>query len=421
MASVKQRGESWRVVWRSGGREAPRWSATFPTEELAESARRLIEVRHHQVDTREVYAAVYGVRDDLKETPPTLAEWAGQWLAQQEAIGEVQPDTVTARRRILMRRVLPRLGALPLTAVTQQMVREWLAWVRVQPSRNGGALDADTVRKAHGVLHTMLGAAVPRWLPANPAARTPGQSRATGLPRPTLHEPVFLTPAEAELLLVACGPAIRDMVAVLLRTGLRLGELLVLRVEDAAVTGSGKLVRVRRALKNDGSIGPPKSRRSRRDVSISDEVAEVIARQIAGKHRSDLVFTAPRGGMWDRHNLRTQQWLPALGAAQRCAEHPPAPPPKPPRGPRRKWRPDEVSTCDCPTRLHRTLRIHDLRHGHASYCLKAGWSLFEVSRRLGHESIQTTADLYGHLLPDHPAAKLDAVERLLRSFEDEAA
>ena len=44
-------------------------------------------------------------------------------------------------------------------------------------------------------------------------------------------------------------------------------------------------------------------------------------------------------------------------------------------------------------------RLHDLRHFHASVMLQNGASLLLVSRRLGHASVATTGDVYGHLMP----------------------
>ena len=44
-------------------------------------------------------------------------------------------------------------------------------------------------------------------------------------------------------------------------------------------------------------------------------------------------------------------------------------------------------------------KVHDLRHFHASVLLQNGQSLLLVSKRLGHASISTTGDVYGHLLP----------------------
>ena len=44
-------------------------------------------------------------------------------------------------------------------------------------------------------------------------------------------------------------------------------------------------------------------------------------------------------------------------------------------------------------------KIHNLRHFHASVMLQSGESLILVSKRLGHASISTTGNVYGHLLP----------------------
>ena len=45
------------------------------------------------------------------------------------------------------------------------------------------------------------------------------------------------------------------------------------------------------------------------------------------------------------------------------------------------------------------VRFHDLRHTHATFLLLAGVPIHVVQARLGHGSIQTTVDTYGHLLP----------------------
>ncbi len=46
------------------------------------------------------------------------------------------------------------------------------------------------------------------------------------------------------------------------------------------------------------------------------------------------------------------------------------------------------------------MTFHDLRHTFASTALAEGVPISEVSRWLGHESITTTVDLYGHLVPE---------------------
>jgi len=45
------------------------------------------------------------------------------------------------------------------------------------------------------------------------------------------------------------------------------------------------------------------------------------------------------------------------------------------------------------------IRLHDLRHFHASVMLQQGQSPVLVSKRLGHASVSTTMDIYSHILP----------------------
>lgn len=46
------------------------------------------------------------------------------------------------------------------------------------------------------------------------------------------------------------------------------------------------------------------------------------------------------------------------------------------------------------------IRVHDLRHSHASMLIEVGYSPLLISERLGHENIQTTLQTYSHLYPD---------------------
>ena len=61
------------------------------------------------------------------------------------------------------------------------------------------------------------------------------------------------------------------------------------------------------------------------------------------------------------------------------------------------------------------IRLHDLRHTHATLMLKAGIHPKIVSERLGHASISITLDTYSHVLPGLQKA---AAEKFDRLFED---
>ena len=56
------------------------------------------------------------------------------------------------------------------------------------------------------------------------------------------------------------------------------------------------------------------------------------------------------------------------------------------------------------------IRLHDLRHSHASYLIHRGVPILAVSKRLGHETIETTLRTYAHLYPQERDIVLDAIE-----------
>jgi integrase len=62
------------------------------------------------------------------------------------------------------------------------------------------------------------------------------------------------------------------------------------------------------------------------------------------------------------------------------------------------------------TGLAEDTTFHDLRHTFASTALAKGVPISEVSRWLGHRSITTTVDLYGHLVPEASKRARDALD-----------
>jgi site-specific recombinase XerD len=57
------------------------------------------------------------------------------------------------------------------------------------------------------------------------------------------------------------------------------------------------------------------------------------------------------------------------------------------------------------------VRIHDLRHAHASWLLAGGADLKSVMERMGHTQIRTTQK-YLHALPDADQRNLAAFTRI---------
>ena len=81
--------------------------------------------------------------------------------------------------------------------------------------------------------------------------------------------------------------------------------------------------------------------------------------------------------------------------------------------------------CDCSTKRVglEQLRLHDLRHTHASLMLSKGIHLKIVSERLGHSNIGITGDLHSHVLPsmqEEAVSQFGAERRKGMANSDEA-
>ena len=58
----------------------------------------------------------------------------------------------------------------------------------------------------------------------------------------------------------------------------------------------------------------------------------------------------------------------------------------------------------------REIRVHDLRHSHASLLIELGFAPLLISERLGHESVTTTLEIYSHLYPTKHGEVADRLE-----------
>ncbi|MED3687322.1 site-specific integrase [Peribacillus butanolivorans] len=59
------------------------------------------------------------------------------------------------------------------------------------------------------------------------------------------------------------------------------------------------------------------------------------------------------------------------------------------------------------------ITIHGLRHTHAVLLLESGASLKDVQERLGHKSIQTTADVYAHMSKELEEKSVDGYSKYM--------
>jgi hypothetical protein len=139
----------------------------------------------------------------------------------------------------------------------------------------------------------------------------------------------YLNPAEIADLADKIHPAYRALVFVGAYGGLRIGELAALRrsrVDFAA--GTVDVAETVNELKGKLVVGPPKTKASRRKVSLPLGVMEELADHLRAPGRpTDQVFKAQGGGQLRISNFRRNIWRPAVADANLAGLRIPRPSP----------------------------------------------------------------------------------------------
>lgn len=366
MASIEDRPGDYRVVWRQGGLK--QWDK-FATRADAEDFRAIVEAHHNEWPPGWIKG--HGFTGEPSNAP-TFAVWAGRSIASRARANE---RTRHDYLRDLERHILPTFGPMQLDRITPEMVGQWLISLKV------AGVAPKTVKNLHGLASSVMQTAVKEGLcPGNPFRGAMG-----ALPAVRQEEMVFLTRGEFDTLAAKVADFYRPLVLTLGLTGLRWSEATALRVGD--IDPLTRRLTVTRAWKrtpdNYFVIGEPKSRRSRRTITIPNTLLDALLPLIVARADDELLFLSPLGRPVRHANFRQRVWLPAIRSMQRCTEHA-----------------DSAEPCRCPGTVSKSPRIHDLRHSHISWLIAAGIDLMRVQRRAGHESIITTTERYGHLVPE---------------------
>lgn len=160
-------------------------------------------------------------------------------------------------------------------------------------------------------------------------------------------------------------------------TGLRLSDLRALRVDRFdALRRTIRMTASLAEARGQFSFVDPKSEASRRAVRLPAFLVNVLTAHLTScADDSGLVFSAPNGGPIRRSNFRRRFWLPTVAASvgQPCT-------------------------------------FHDLRHSHAALLIAQGEHPKVIQEHLGHASIKTTLDTYGHLFESLDEAAADRLE-----------
>jgi integrase len=276
---------------------------------------------------------------------PTLEAFSNRFLEWSKTHNK--PSTLAAKEAILRGHLVPALGHLRLDAVNAVEVE------RYKSLKLSEKLTAKTVNNHLAVLGKLLSLAVELGVVERAA-------RLRKL-RAEKRAPAFLDFEEADRLTQAAPVRWRCVLTVALRTGLRIGELLALRWEDADL--QARRLHVRRT-RWKGYEGSPKGNRER-VVPLSNDATDAL------KAHRDGRLVALRPYVFDREDGR-----PFTHSELK----------------------DVVPDACRRAGLAKRLTMHGLRHTFASHLVMRGVSLVTVKELLGHADL-TMVLRYAHLAP----------------------
>ena len=299
----------------------------------------------------------------IKPTKETVQAFLKRWIIEYPASNELAPKTIRTYKFLIECYILPNIGNIVLSSLTPPQVQALYTKLIEQDG-----VSQRTALHVHRVLSQALNyAARQDLIPYNPASRekvTP--------PRPKWIKTSFLDEEQVmKLLDEAAGSRYYDFIYLALWTGMRRNEILALRWQDIDLNQGTVFVNAS-IHQVDGRLmrRATKTQRSCRTISISTSACDLF-RQRKGQliaqglvpRDSDYVFSRADGQPFHPDAV-THDFAKIIKSAGLL-----------------------------------NIRLHDLRHTHASFLIRQGIPAKVISERLGHGGISITMDTYGHLMP----------------------
>ncbi len=356
--SKRSNGEG--SIWQ---RKDGRWCGAYFVPKPAGRVRKYVYGRSR----KEVYDQLTKIASDVSQGLPvpvaglTVGDYLDEWV-RTVAAPRVRPSTLRAYDANIRLHIKPRIGRKKLGRLTARDVRLMLDELR----KDGGG--TRVVQYVHATLRVALEHAVREDLVPRNVAKLVQVAR----PERPDREPLSVEEAQT-LLKAAADDRLSALYVVTLLLGVRRSEALALRwadlnLEDGVLTVRGSLHRAGGSL----TILPPKTRGSRRTVPLppmvvaaltAHQARQVEERQAARREWPDngFVFTTPRGTPIEPRNF-TRMFKEVCEAAG-----------------------------------VRSVRLHDLRHTCVSLLLALGIHPRVVMEIVGHNTLEMTMNVYGHV------------------------
>lgn len=288
---------------------------------------------------------------------------------------EVRPrirwSTYETKSNGMRKWIIPFFKQKTLSSITSLDVLHWQGWLSNQKMKNGKPLSATYVRKLNSELSAIFNYAERHFgLTPNPTKKVAktGKTKA--------DEMQIWTKAEYSKFIDAVCDKAKSFYAfeILYWTGIREGELLALTPADFDFKRC--TLKIDKSFAKRGRedvIGPPKTERSYRTITISsflaNEIKDYIERTLKIEE-DERIFN----GMTKHFLYHEMERGCAISGVKR-------------------------------------IRVHDLRHSHVSMLIQMGFSAVAIAERMGHESTDITFR-YAHLFPNSQENMADALQEL---------
>ena len=328
-------------------------------------------------------------RGTFRPEPPApvkelaVADLLTTWLEGHKAKG----NTLAQYEIAIRRHIIPALGTIPVDELDgPTLQRTWNAWENLPKGKGGKG--TDTIRRCHIVINQAYQQAL-TW---GTVSRNPCHGVKHAAPRPRKAHILTVTKAR-DLVAAMDAHPMRPYWYLVLFQGMRRGEALGLRWRDVDLdTGHAAIVQtIVPDARNRGQaqVGDTKTAAGVRRVRLSPETIEALR-----AHRPQWAARKLKAGeAWGESDLIT------------CTD---AGEPITPNHADAAWR-----TLRRMAGIPATVRLHDLRHTHASFLIQSGENPKVIQERLGHKRVSTTLDIYGHLMADMQDTAAGAMGRMI--------
>ena len=273
----------------------------------------------------------------------------------------LKENTLETKKYLMELKIAPFFNKLKLSEITPNTIRAWQRKILQYTNENTGKKYSQTyIKTMNNQLVAIFNYAVRFYnLKENPChkAGSIGKKNADEMNIWSIEE--FKKFISSEKLI---NPIAKTGFQILFWTGLRIGELLALTREDIDL--EKKTLRVNKSyqrLKGRDIITTPKTPRSNRIIEISDNLANVLENyfeKLYDLKKKDRIFPCTK--YLFEHEIKR------IAKAENME----------------------------------SIRLHDLRHSHASLLIHLGVNPVLISKRLGHEKVETTLNTYSHIYPN---------------------